>query len=129
MQDFPAGQQAQNFPGPDRCPGYTGITLPVEIAVLSLRSLQVHLVAVSARHPLVDHFSVYSHPMARRFMDGITRIFRPFMFSASAWDLSLGPLTEASFEPLATCLFSSVSMKVAFLLEVALDAVQERYRL
>lgn len=74
-------------------------------AGLSLSSLRVYLLAISAYHPEVDSHLVFSHPLVKRFIRGLLLTRQLERQCRKAWDLPLvlRCLTHRPFEPAATC--------------------------
>nr|XP_014431927.1 uncharacterized protein LOC106732414 [Pelodiscus sinensis]XP_025043439.1 uncharacterized protein LOC106732414 [Pelodiscus sinensis]XP_025043440.1 uncharacterized protein LOC106732414 [Pelodiscus sinensis] len=87
---------------------------------LSLASIRVHVAAVTAFYHPVQGYLLFSHPMTKRFMKGITNLFPHHTRPADPWDLELvlSTLTTLPFEPLAMCDLHTLSMKVIFLLAI-----------
>nr|XP_042702465.1 uncharacterized protein LOC122173017 [Chrysemys picta bellii] len=87
---------------------------------LAPSSVRVHLAAILAFHPLVQGCSVFSHAMTRRFLKGLDWSFPYAKTPVPQWDLNLvlSRLTGPPFELLATCSWSHLSWKVAFLVAI-----------
>ncbi|KAH1178062.1 hypothetical protein KIL84_011764, partial [Mauremys mutica] len=56
---------------------------------LSTRSLGVHLAVVRVIYPLVESYSIFTHPTKIRFLKGFIRKFLPVVKQTSQWDISL----------------------------------------
>lgn len=89
-------------------------------AGLSLSSLKVYLSVISAYHTEVDGHSVFSHPLAKRFMRGLLLTQLPDRQLCEAWDLPLVLccLTHHPFEPAGTCELRLLSLKTLFLVAI-----------
>ncbi|XP_015279090.1 PREDICTED: adenylate kinase 9-like, partial [Gekko japonicus] len=59
----------------------------------------------SQRAGTVDGCTLFSHPVTKRFLKGLLRLYPPVKAPAPLWDLPLvlRQLTRRPFEPLATC--------------------------
>nr|XP_014433438.1 uncharacterized protein LOC106732612 [Pelodiscus sinensis] len=45
---------------------------------LSISSLRVHLSAIAAFHTSVDGFSIFNHPITKRFLKGLQNVYPPY---------------------------------------------------
>ncbi|XP_043395022.1 uncharacterized protein LOC122464389 [Chelonia mydas] len=83
-------------------------------------SVKVHLAAISAFHPPVQGHTVFFHAMTGQFLKGLDRLFPYSRPPVPQWELNLvlARLTGPLFEPLATCSWSHLSWKVAFLVAI-----------
>lgn len=92
---------------------------------LAYSSLRVYLAAISAHHPLLDSHSIFSHPMTKSFLKGLTRSYPELRHLAPSWELPLvlQKLMRKPFEPMATAAIHLVTWKTAFL--VAVTSAQE----
>lgn len=93
--------------------------LSLKDAGLALASLKVHRSAITSFHQPVEGWSIFAHPITRRFIKGLSNLFPPRSVPPPSWNLELvlDTLTRAPFEPLATCP-QSMTLKVVFLLAI-----------
>ncbi|XP_043347437.1 uncharacterized protein LOC122455628 [Dermochelys coriacea] len=87
---------------------------------LAPSSVRVHLVTISAFHPPVQGHTVFSHAITGWFLKGLDHLYPYSKPLVPQWDLNLvlACLTGAPFELLATCFWSHLSWKVAFLVAI-----------
>nr|XP_025044009.1 uncharacterized protein LOC112546943 [Pelodiscus sinensis] len=94
--------------------------LDLKASGLSISSLRVHLSAIAAFHTSVDGFSIFNHPITKRFLKGLQNVYPPHKAPSPLWDLNLvlNCLTRPPFNPLATVPLPFLFMKVCFLLAI-----------
>lgn len=94
--------------------------LSLKSSGLSHSSLRVYLAAISAYHPPIDGFAIFSHPLMKRFFQGLVRLYPPVRTPPPAWDLPLvlRRLTRHPFEPMASCDLRLLTWKTAFLVAI-----------
>lgn len=84
---------------------------------LSHSSLRVYLSALSAFHSKVDSFTLFSHPLSKKFLRGLFWVYPQVKLQPTPWDLRLilWCLTRHLFEPAAMSDLRLFSWKVLFL--------------
>lgn len=87
---------------------------------LSLKSVKVHLTAITAFLHKIDGYFVFTHPTRKRFFKGMGNLFPQIRRPTLVWDLNLvlKCLTRPPFEFMATCSLLYPSMKTAFLVPI-----------
>lgn len=63
--------------------------LTLKMSGLSISSLQVHLVTISAFRLSEEGYSIFTHPTAIRFLKGLIKTFWPMVKPTPLWDLNL----------------------------------------
>lgn len=83
-------------------------------------SLRVYLATIFAYCSWIDRFSVFSHPLVKRFIQGLLHLYPQVRPPPPAWDLSLvlRRLTRHPFEPMASCDLRLLAWKTAFLVTI-----------
>lgn len=83
-------------------------------------SLRVFLSTISAYCNKIDKYTLFSHPLAERFLRGLLHIHPHIKTCAETWDLPLvlQCLTRCPFELVETCDLRLLSWKTAFLVAV-----------
>lgn len=83
---------------------------------LSHASLWVYLAAILAYHSPIEGFSVFSHPLSKRFLCGFLHLHPPI----KTWDLPLvlRHLIQKPFEPLVSCDLKFLAWKTSFLVVI-----------
>lgn len=87
-----------------------GIGLHTETQEMgSLYELRVHLAAIMVFHHEVDEFLIFTYTTTKCFLKGLCNLCPEIQAPTSLWDLNLMVqcLMGATFEPLATCYFST----------------------
>lgn len=81
-------------------------------------SLRVYLAAISP--PLQDSYSVFPHPLTKRFLNRLARSCPVLRHPTSSWDLPLvlRGLMSRPFEPMAIAVTHLVTWKTAFLVAI-----------
>lgn len=76
---------------------------------LSLSSVKVHFVTVTAFPHQIEGYSVFTHPTTRGFLKGLGNLFSQIRCPTLTWDLNFvfRCLTRLSFEPMATVPFNT----------------------
>lgn len=89
---------------------------------LSTSLIHMHLDTITAFHPKIDGYSMFTHLLMKRFLQGLLNLYPHIWHPTQPWDpnLILHPLTRSLFEPMATCSFIHLSIKTAFLVAIML---------
>ena len=107
---------------PNTCPINLIFDFLIQLADkgLSFSSIKVYLAAISAHHNTIEGYSVFSHPLAKRFLRGLHNLNPPITLPCPSWSLSvvLHSLSSKPFEPMATTDLRLLTWKVIFLVAI-----------
>lgn len=94
--------------------------LELKSSGLAMSSIKVHLAAIFAFHQEMGGTSAFVHSTTKCFLKSLLKVYPEVRQPMLAWDLNMGLkcLTSPPFEPLATCSFLHLPMKMAFLVTI-----------